>query len=267
MTSLMHVYLILTGVAFCAATVSAIIGMGGGILLLATMFCFMPHSDAIPTHAAVQLVSNSTRVLAYARSVDWRVCRRFIIGALPGSVMAIFLLLAIGRMEQSEPILKALIGVYILVAAFLPKRSGAASAGTWWDWPLMGLVAGSAALLVGAAGPLIAPLFARREFVKERLIATKAMCQMFLHLAKIPAFVYLRYTVSESDGLMLSPSSFADLGLIAVCMAVAVIPGTLLGKRLLRHVSERAFRRLFQVALTVAGLKTLLIDGIYVLLG
>ncbi|MBU0718057.1 MAG: hypothetical protein KJ749_07400, partial [Planctomycetes bacterium] len=39
--AVMHVYVILAVVAFCAATISAIIGMGGGILLLATMFCFM----------------------------------------------------------------------------------------------------------------------------------------------------------------------------------------------------------------------------------
>ena len=256
----MHVYVILTAVAFATATISAILGMGGGILLLATMLCFMRHADAIPTHAVVQLASNSTRALAYIKSVDWRVFGRFICGSIPGGFIAVFLLLSLGKLDNSEPYLKTLIGAYILIAAYLPKPKGDHSAGTWWDWPLMGLAAGSAALLVGAAGPLIAPLFARRDFVKERLIATKAMCQMFLHLAKIPAFIYLRFAAVQGVS---SPFHFADLGMLAVCMAVVVIPGTLLGKRLLTHVSERAFVVLFKIALTAAGLKTLLIDGLW----
>lgn len=259
----MYIYALLTVVAFATAAVSAILGMGGGILLLATMFCFMAHADAIPTHAAVQLVSNSTRILAYLGSVDWSVFRRFVLGSVPGSLVAVGLITAMGRLDNSEPYLKTLIGVYILVATHLPKNEAATSAGTWWDWPLMGLVAGSAAILVGAAGPLIAPLFARRAFVKERLIATKATCQMFLHLAKIPAFVYIRYAAAHGEQLMFSKFQFRDLGLLAALMAVATIPGTLFGKRLLHHVSERAFIVFFKAALTLAGLKTLLIDGLY----
>lgn len=264
--STMLVYVILTGAAFVAATISAIIGMGGGMLLLATIFCFMAHADAIPTHAAVQLVSNSTRVLAYLGSVDWGVFRRFVLGAVPGSFVAVFVLLALGELDNSEPYLKTVIGLYILVAVHLPKKRGTTSAGTWWDWPLMGLVAGSVALLVGAAGPLIAPLFARREFVKERLIATKAVCQMFLHVAKIPGFIFLRFAAGRPDGPIGTPLHLVDLGILAAFMAVATIPGTLLGKRLLRHFSQRAFVIFFKVALTIAGLKLLLVDGLLPLL-
>ncbi|MFH1747377.1 MAG: sulfite exporter TauE/SafE family protein [Planctomycetota bacterium] len=263
----MVVYVVLISAAFVTATISAILGMGGGILLLATMFCFMAHADAIPAHAVVQLVSNSTRALAYMRNVDWRVLGRFIMGALPGSCLAVFLLLVLGKLDNSEPYLKTLIGLYILVAAYLPKKKGSAAAGTWWDWPLMGLVAGSAALLVGAAGPLIAPLFARRAFIKERLIATKAMCQIFLHLSKIPGFLLLRTIAARSDGLVNSMLDLSDLGMLAVLMSVAVVPGTLLGRSLIRFVSERAFMAMFKVALTVAGLKVLLIDGLWPLLG
>ena len=114
----------------------------------------------------------------------------------------------------------------------------------------MGVAAGSAALTVGAVGPLIAPLFARRDFVKERLIATKAVCQLSLHLIKIPAFVMLRSL------------DLGRLGGLALLMIALVIPGTLVGKRLLNRVSEDHFRVAFRVALTLAGLKVLIVDGI-----
>jgi len=241
--------------AFATALLSGLIGMGGGMLLLATLFCFLPHAEAVPTHATVQLASNSTRMLAFLRHVDWRTFGGFLLGSAPGLALGSGLLLASGPPERSEPYLKMAVGLYILVAAYLPKGRKASAAGRWWEFPLLGAVAGTAALTVGAVGPLIAPLFARRDFVKERLIATKAVCQMALHLAKIPVFLAVRSI------------DYARLGGITLVMAVVVIPGTLLGKRLLRFVSEEHFRLLYRVALTVAGAKVLVWDGVYALVG
>ena len=97
---------------------------------------------------------------------------------------------------------------------------------------------------------MLAPLFAHREFVKERLIATKAACQLTTHLLKIPAFIFLR----DLDIPRLS-----GLAVVMICM---VIPGTLIGKRLLKGVSERHFIVAYRVALSLAGLKVLIIDGV-----
>jgi uncharacterized membrane protein YfcA len=225
--------------------------MAGGVMLLALMLCFMPHADAIPTHAAVQIASNGTRALAFIHNVDRGAFGRFCIGVIPGGMIGMALLWALGQPEQSEPYLKTLIGTFILVAAYLPRRVGdGKTPATWWDFPLMGLAAGTAALTVGAVGPLIAPLFARRDFVKERLIATKAVCQLATHVMKIPAFLIVRHL------------DVARLGGFALVMIVMVIPGTLLGKRILKGVPERWFIVAYRVALTAAGLKVLIFDGI-----
>ncbi|MBN2559571.1 MAG: TSUP family transporter [Phycisphaerae bacterium] len=63
---------ILALAALLTATLSGIIGMGGGMLLLATMFCFLPYGQAVPLHAVVQLVSNSTRIVVFWKNVDKR---------------------------------------------------------------------------------------------------------------------------------------------------------------------------------------------------
>ena len=249
------IYVVLPIVALLAAALSGLIGMGGGMLLLAAIFCFMSHGEAIPAHGAVQLISNSARTLAFVRHVDWRTVGRFVLGALPGSFLGLLLLSWLGEPRQSEPWLKSLVGAYILASLLLPRASKPSSASTWWDFPLLGLAAGAAAFTVGAVGPLIAPLFARRNFVKERLVATKALCQSLLHAVKIPGFLYLR-----------SYENLAGLGAVTLVMAVLVIPGTLLGKRLLRHVSEQRFVTLYRLALLAAGLKVLLADGVFPLL-
>ena len=220
-------------------------------MLLAVMFVFMEHGEAIPAHAAVQIASNGTRVLAFIKNVDWPALGRFAVGVVPGAVLGAGLLLTFGKVEESEPYLKMIVGAYILLATFLPKPKKRAVAKTMWDFTLLGFVAGTAALTVGAVGPLIAPIFARHDFVKERLIATKATCQILTHILKIPAFIFVL-------GL-----NVGDLGVLTLVMICMVIPGTLLGKRVVKGVSERHFKIAYKVALTFAGLKVLIVDGLY----
>jgi uncharacterized membrane protein YfcA len=249
----MFVVLLLT--AFLTATISGIIGMGGGTLLLATMFCFLPHGEAVPLHAAVQLVSNSSRIVVFRKSVDWPTVARFALGMVPGTFLAGVILWSLGQPGRAEPYLKILVGAYILALTFLPRTKQAATADTRHGFTLLGLVAGTAGLTVGAIGPLIAPLFARRDFIKERLIATKATCQMSTHLLKIPAF------------WLLGRIEFAKFSALLVAMAGVAVLGTLLGKRILGYVSPQLFTRLYQVALTIAGLKILIFDGLLQLAG
>ncbi|MCZ6681765.1 MAG: sulfite exporter TauE/SafE family protein [Planctomycetota bacterium] len=241
---------VLAMAAFVTATISGTIGMGGGILLLATMFCFLPHGQAIPLHAAVQIVSNGTRVLALWKHVDWSTVARFAIGAVPGGVAGAAILWSLGAPQQSEPYLKVLIGVYVLTTTFIPIPRGGPRPGHRFDFTFMGLLAGTAAVTVGAVGPLIAPLFARRAFVKEHLVATKAVCQMLLHVVKIPTFAAL------------GTIEYGSFSVLIVVMTAMSIPGTLLGKRILARVSPAAFVMLFRIALTVAGLKVLIFDGV-----
>lgn len=247
------ILIVLPLAALIASIISGIIGMGGGILLLAVILSFLDHGKAIPLHAIVQLSSNTTRALAFWKSADLSAVRRFSLGMLPGTVVGTLALYFIGKIEAGEPYLKIVVGLYVLIAPFVPKSK---SVGDHADSSLrgflpIGFLAGAMALTVGATGPLIAPIFARHGYVKERLIATKAVCQMLTHLVKLPAFLILgSFDVSASGGFLM------------LLMVLAVIPGTLIGKRLLKYVSPRLFVWMFKVALVVAGLKVLAVDGI-----
>ncbi|MCH8965504.1 MAG: sulfite exporter TauE/SafE family protein [Planctomycetes bacterium] len=246
--------------AFATSIISGIIGMGGGILLLATMLSFLSHAETIPAHGAVQLVSNGTRLLVFLRHIDVKTVLRFAAGALPGSIIGGLLLVWLRKdhIDSTEPYFKIAIGLYVLITTFRPiaKRpaSNESAAPRISTFTLLGGLAGVLGLTIGAIGPLIAPAFLHAGFVKERMIATKAVCQMIIHLLKVPIFL--------ASGLV----DYTKLGQLIVVMSLMVIPGTLIGKKILKRVDERAFVILFKLAMLLAGLKVLMYDGFYKLL-
>ena len=246
--------------AFATSIISGIIGMGGGILLLATMLSFLSHAETIPAHGAVQLVSNGTRLLVFLRHIDVRTVLRFAAGALPGSIIGGLLLVWLRKdhIDTTEPYFKIAIGLYVLITTFRPiaKRpaSNESAPPRISTFTLLGGLAGVLGLTIGAIGPLIAPAFLHAGFVKERMIATKAVCQMIIHVLKVPIFL--------ASGLV----DYTKLGQLIVVMSLMVIPGTLIGKKILKRVDERAFVILFKLAMLLAGLKVLMYDGFYKLL-
>ena len=219
--------LVLALAALATSIISGIIGMGGGILLLATMLSFLSHAETIPAHGAVQLVSNGTRLLVFLRHVDVKTVVRFAAGALPGSIVGGLLLVWLrkGQIESTEPYFKIAIGLYVLVTTFRPigKRSASdeSAAPRISTFTLFGGLAGVLGLTIGAIGPLIAPAFLHAGFVKERMIATKAVCQATIHFLKVPLFLALGFV------------DYSKLGLLIVVMSLMVIPGTLIGKKIL----------------------------------
>ena len=252
----MYTHVILILAAFATATLSGMLGMGGGMLLLAVMFCFMDHGSAIPVHAVVQLSSNSTRAIVFAKSADGPTLRRFLIGVIPGTAAGTLALWQLGKLGDGEPYLKLVVGVYVLLAPYVRfgKQNRDEQSTPWTgEFTAMGFLAGLMSLTVGATGPLIAPLFARHHFVKERLIATKALCQVATHVLKLPAFI------------ILGTFGWGELGYLALPMAVVVVPATLLGKRLLANMPASQFTWLYRAALVVAGVKIIVVDGIVAL--
>lgn len=229
-------WLVLALTALGTAALSAVIGMAGGIILLAVMLLFLPVELVIPIHAAVQLISNSTRVVMFIRHVQWKVWALFSLPAIAGILLGRHLFAAI-----DPEYLRYLIAVFILIATYLPKPKGD---NAWPHWPFLiaGAIAGTLGMLVGAVGPIIAPFFIHAKLLKEKMIATKAVCQATVHVLKLIAFGTLGFSFGEQGTLILS-------------LGAAVILGTYLGKRLLRHISEELFIKLVKIALTFIAIK------------
>lgn len=225
--------------AIMTSIISAIIGMGGGILLLAIMTFFLPIQMAIPIHGIVQLVSNSSRVYLLRKHVRWSFFKYFVIGLPIGACLSTLLLMKLLEKEHVYILLVSLISY----ALFKPKKLPELKIRPPY-WIFIGLGTGVSAILVGAVGPLIAPFFLRSDFAKEEIISTKAVMQTSAHLIKIPAFLFLDFNYAEYLGLTL-------------LMGFSAIVGTKLGIIILDKVDNRLFKILYKFFLAIAGLRVL----------
>ena len=248
--------IILVIAALVTSSVSAVIGMGGGIILLGIMAVILPDGYlVIALHGVIQLVSNTTRTIVFKKYIRKEIVKDFSIGAAVGmllSVLIIIFAISIFQVSSADQIktdfLKPLIGIFILwyLLIKIPKRDTGII-----RFYLVGGISGLSSVFVGATGPLIAPFFIDKELNKESLIANKAACQTITHLTKIPIFMYF-FSVDYFE--------YID---ILIPLSIAVFIGTNFGKIILGFIPENIFMIIFKTCLAVIAIR-LVIGGFLV---
>ena len=89
----MSTSVVLVVLSFFTSMMTATLGIGGGVLLLAVMAGTMPVSALIPVHGLVQLGSNGNRALMTVKHIDWRMLKYFSLGAIAGAFLASFIVI------------------------------------------------------------------------------------------------------------------------------------------------------------------------------
>jgi uncharacterized membrane protein YfcA len=234
--------------AFLTSSISAVLGMGGGIILLGIMAIIIPNGYmVIALHGIIQLISNTTRTFVFRKYLKKDLVKEFLIGAIIGaglSAIIIFLLIKIFEVSSASDIkvdfLKPLIGIFIIWYLFLkgPKKEKGSK-----SFIKVGSISGLASIFIGATGPLIAPFFLNSNLTKENIIANKAACQMITHLTKIPLFIFFFNVSYIQEYKLLLP------------LIIAVFIGTNFGKKILDMIPEKLFIKLFKIALFIIAIK------------
>lgn len=228
--------IVLVVACFVTATISGILGMAGGVTLLGVMTALLPAPVVVPLHGIVQLASNWTRTWAFRKHVRWPIFFAFMIPAAVGIAIA-----ANVWADLKLTWFKAWIGAFILAFLVWRKYKPKLRNPPVWSYAVLGLAAGLLAIFVGATGPFLAPFFLRDDFDNEEVIATKAVCQTWLHLLKIPAFLALGFDYSPYIAVL-------------AALVAAVIGGTYFGKHLLSRVSKERFVFWFQLVLALLAI-------------
>lgn len=231
----------LTGASLLTAGVSAVLGMAGGILLLAVMLLFLEPVVAIPIHALVQLASNTSRTVIHRRALRRDLLGPFVLLVLPAGALTVPLV-----QHAPADALRLAIGVFVIVATwrrewlllgFDPKRLAVGP-----RFALVGGLTGALGPIVGATGPFIAPFFLEIGLTRFELIGTKAACQAATHLAKMILFGIAGFAFLEHAPLM-------------AYMVAGVVVGTWLGTRALHRLNDERFTQLYKATLTLVALR------------
>jgi uncharacterized membrane protein YfcA len=214
---------------------TAIVGLGGGVLLISTMPGLLPAAAVVPVHGIVQLASNLSRAGFARNAIDRSIVTRYAAGAVIGAVAAAPL---VRRMPGTW--LPLLIGSFVLIVTWLPRPSSAVRFPV--AFPVLGAIQTFVSLFVGAAGPLSPPVLLRAGLSRDRLVATHAAMMSWMHTLKVATFTALGF-------------AFIEYLPLASGMVVAVILGSWVGTRLRAHVPERLFRGLLRGIVTVLALR------------
>jgi uncharacterized membrane protein YfcA len=235
----MLMLLILSICALLTSTISGIIGMGGGVLLLSIMTFFVPYKLLIPIHGIVQLVSNSSRSYYLRKNIRYD----FVIPFLFGAPFGFFIAYLILKQLTDTNYLYLLLGLFVLYTVFKPKKFPEFRL-HGYHWGILGFFAGIQGSIIGVTGPLIGPFYLRSDLKKEEIVATKAIQQIVTHLFKIPLFLSLDFNY------------FAHMSLISF-MSVCTIAGSFIGVKLLGRCNDSLFKILFKIVLFIAGIRLL----------
>lgn len=225
----------LVPIAFVTSALAGVMGMGGGVLLIAAMPGLVPAAVIFPLHAGTQLASNLSRAGFGWRCVQLQLVPALLAGALLGGWLG-------GELYASIDLfwLPAIVGVLILLLTWVPlpplRRMG--TPGLF----LLGFYQTGLGMVAGATGPLGAAVLLQRSSDRDWLVVNTAVYMSISHGVRLAAFVLLGF-------------SFAPWWPLLLAMILAVVAGSWLGTRLRAHVPAADFRRWFKLLVTLLALR------------
>jgi uncharacterized membrane protein YfcA len=234
--------LIVVGTSF----LSGVFGMAGGLILVGVLLALLPLPAAMALHAITQIASNLWRGLLWWRHIRWRAAWPYVAGSL-----AALLAWSMLRYVPDKAVALCLLGATPFLMRLLPAGLKPNP-----ERLPQGLVYGSASmtllLLTGVSGPLVDTFFLGGKLDRREIVATKAVCQVFGHGAKLVYF-----------GGIVEQAALIDPVMAGLAVAASML-GTTLARRLLEAMTDVQFRRWANRIITVVACYYLA-QGIYLL--
>jgi uncharacterized protein len=233
----MFIEIVIVIAVVLTSMLSGVLGMAGGILLMALLLSLKSVAAAMIIHGVVQATSNGSRAWLLRRHIAYRILPPYLIGAALS--FGAFATLAV--LPNVAWVLIA-IGAFPWLALVVPKLNGLDV-----TRPAAAAVCGSAVtaaqLFAGASGPLLDFFYLNAKLDRYQIVANKALTQTLGHLLKL---VYYGGVIGVAgDGV---DPLFLGLSVLAAVL------GTRLGTRLLDRVGDGDFRRVSRYVILAIGL-------------
>jgi uncharacterized protein len=225
----------LTVSSFLTSFIGLYTGTAGGLILLAIMASVMPPATVVPAHTFVQLGSGFTRALLMWRWIMRGTILPFLLGAIIGASVGARTFVAL-----PQAMLMGILGVFILIVTWLPNlgRLGAERG----RFAAVGFAATFLGVFVSATGTIVAPFVASAAADRRNHAATLGALMTMVHILKLIAFTIIGFSVWDYVPLI-------------VAMVATGAVGNWLGEIALSRTSEKRFRLILQIGLTLLALR------------
>ena len=228
----------LTLFATGTSIIAAILGFGGGMLLIAIMPNFLPATVIIPAHGIVQLASNSSRAIFSLNQVAWHLLPPFLIGSAIGLGIFTYILF-----HLSHHYIPLAIGSYILLNLW--SQSFANFMQRFESFYIIGALQTGLGLIVGAPGPLTQNILLKKLQNRDQFIATGALFMTISHSAKVVVFGLIGFQFGEHLYTILF-------------MSAGAILGSFIGSSMRKKIDNKIYISMLKYLLTLLAIKMIL---------
>jgi len=230
---------LLTLTAFLASIFSVLVGFGAGLIFIPIGSLFLPIKTVIALATTFFIGNNIWKSLFFWKSINWKLV--IWIGLFPIAFTiigaSILLLLPTDWIEKGLGLLLLFYVWDKLQLKIKLKLRG-------WRIALGGALYGFFSGLTGTGGPVKAAVLDHLKLNKETFIGTMAVTGLFQNIPK---------TILFTQGGLLTKQ---DLPLIGFLL-IAGLVGSLIGKKLVKHLSPRLFRYGVLGVIGISGIKLL----------
>lgn len=229
-------------ISFLTSTIAGIVGIGGGMMLIAILPSFLPLNALIPVHGLTQMSSNLSRAVFGYKDIQFEVVPKFLIGSLIGIGLFATILNLI-----SLNYVPLFIGAYILLSLWSAKFNEKIK--RYENYYIAGFFQTGLSIVVGATGPLTMTLLFKDYANKEKVLATSAALMSITHILKVFVFIYFGFVFFDYIGII-------------IAMIVGAVVGSWVATRLRDKIDGKKFFLILKVLLTVLAIH--IIIGVFI---
>ena len=238
MTSLAIISVTLLFVFF-TSLLSGVIGMAGGMVLMAFLGSFFSVPVAMVVHGWTQAFANGYRSFLSRRHIRWDYAGLYILG-----LFVAYGLFELVAFKPTRQVVFFFLGLLPLVTFFKVNKTRWITIESHFGRFICGLFVQVTQLLAGASGPLLDIFFQNSSLNRHEIVATKGLFQTIGHIAKILYFLPLLDASARA--------TFPDWFFVAAIILSGL--GTQAGKVVLDRLSDIQFRKYSRWAILCVGI-------------
>lgn len=222
-------------ITFFTSTIAGIVGLGGGMILIAVLPYFLPTNAIVPVHGLTQMSSNFSRAVFGYKDVKLEVIPKFLFGSILG--VSFFAVILYFISLQYVPLF---IGLYILLSMWSDGFNKKIE--RFESYVVIGFFQSGLSIIVGATGPLATTLLVKDYDDKNTIVATAAALKSITHILKVFAFMIFGFVFFDYIGIL-------------TAMIIGAVAGSWVGTKLRDKIDGKKFIFALKVLLSLLAIK------------